>query len=169
MPDVLRIVPSSVELKAGDSQAFEARDQNGAVLNVTWSTADGNGGTIEEGTGLFRAPRQIYKARRIAVLARRLDDQKVTTQGAAVVDLDPSRSWVPIFGGLWIGLFSALVTVLLFFWTELCPQCAPPRLLISPPIVTLSAGQGQQFVASAAATWTNTVVIRLPREVGMLP
>jgi hypothetical protein len=161
--DPLNIVPLSVELKGGDSQAFEARDATGnPVAGLTWSIQDRNLGSIGADDGVYAAPARVYKTRRLAVLARRLqngDDGKeiVTAQGSAEIVLDPSRSWVPFFGGLWIVLFAALVTGLLLFWNELCPQCSAPRLLISPPIVTLGAGQAQQFVASAAATWTNSV------------
>lgn len=157
MSDILTVVPASVELTAGDSQIFEARDQNGLLVSdVTWSVPTKRGGTI--GTdGTYAAPSSVYRARRVAVLARRLDGNKVTAQGRAEINLDPARSWVPFFGGLWIVLFFAFLGSLLVLWNELCPQCSPPRLLISPPIVTLSAGQAQQFVASAAATWTNSV------------
>jgi hypothetical protein len=157
--DLLTIVPSTVELKAGDSQAFEARDQTGQpVSDVTWSVPEKSVGAIGAKDGTYVAPSPIFKVRRLPVLARKVDDNgHVVAQGSAVLDLDPLRSWVPIFGGLWIVMFTALVTLLLWFWPELCPQCPPPRLLISPPVVTLTGGQAQQFVASAAATWTNTV------------
>ena len=132
MPDLLNIVPSSVELKGGDSQAFEARDATGnPVAGVTWSMQDRNVGSIGADDGVYVAAARVYKTRRLAVLARKLqkgDDGKetVTAQGNAEIILDPSRSWVPFFGGLWIVLFVALVTGLLLFWTELCPQCSPP-------------------------------------------
>jgi hypothetical protein len=157
--DILTIVPSSVELRAGDSQVFEARDQNGqAVSGVTWSLPENSVGTIGANDGTYTAPSPVYGGRRLAVLARKVDTNgTVTAQGSATIDLDSTRSWVPLFGGLWIALFVALVTLLLVFWTELCPQCSLPRLQISPPVVTLTRGQAQQFVASAAATWTNTV------------
>jgi hypothetical protein len=77
--------------------------------------------------------------------------------GHAVVELDPTRSWVPLLGIFWFLLFGALLTVLFAGWKALCLQCSPPGLLVSPPLVTLTRGEAQQFMANASASWTNTV------------
>jgi hypothetical protein len=38
----------------------------------------------------------------------------------------------------------------------LCPNCGSPSLLVSPPVLTLAAGQAHQFAANASVSWTNT-------------
>src|SRR5690606_3056453 len=100
---------------------------------------------------------RIFKARTVHLRAERIQNGTVVAEGSAIVELDALRSWVPVFGGLWLVLFVGLLGSLLFFWPSLCLQCSPPGLSISPPIVTLTRGQAQQFVANAAVTWTNTV------------
>ena len=63
MSDLLTIVPSTVELKAGDSQAFEARDQTGQpVSDVTWALPAKSVGSIGEKDGTYVAPAPIFQA-----------------------------------------------------------------------------------------------------------
>lgn len=101
MPDLLNIVPSSVELKGGDSQAFEARDATGnPVAGVTWSMQDRNAGSIGADDGVYAAAARVYKTRRLAVLARQLQKgadgkETVTAQGSAEIG---RTEWTEIHG-----------------------------------------------------------------------
>jgi len=164
--NVLKIVPAGAELGPGDTQAFEAIGEDGKpAARVTWSVAEEKIGHFAAGAGgVYSAPSRFYRSRRLAIVARVMvpdpgkSGQEIEdARGSATIDLDPARSWVPILGAGWVLLFAALLSLLLANWSQLCPQCSPPGLAVSPPVVTLAGGQAQQFVASAPATWTNTV------------
>ena len=108
--------------------------------------------------GVFSAPSGFYRSRRIAIVARVKGDKgSELARGTATIELDPVPSWVPWLGIGWVVLFGVVLSVILWKWERLCPQCTPPGISVSPPVVTLGSGQAQQFLASAAATWTNTV------------
>jgi hypothetical protein len=155
----LRVVPPTVELSSGESQVFEAYGEDGKPAgNLKWSVAREGVGTIVPESGVYSAPARAYRSRRLAVVAKQIDDKGIETgRGSAVVDIDQSRTWIPLLGGGWIVFFVLLLLTLLLRWQDLCPQCEPSGLLISPPVVTLSRGQAQQFLTNATVTWTNTV------------
>ena len=156
---MLKIVPAIVELRPGESQVFEAYEQNGQpATNVTWTLLPPGRGTLGSANdiGVYSTPSTFFSTQRVAIVAEQ-NNQGVLARGSAVVDLDPSRSWVPYLGAGQVLLFLILLGVLVWRWSDLCPQCGPPGLFVSPPVVTLGPGQSQQFLANAEATWTNTV------------
>jgi hypothetical protein len=175
----LTIQPADAQLMPGDTQAFEALDENNApVANVQWSvfSDDKLGWFPSKNVGVLRVKDRFYRSHRIAIAAEVVADNPAKNEedrkskdalsdpagrqlarGSAMIELDPVPSWVPFLGGGWVVLFFALLALLVFNWSRLCPQCTPPGISVSPPVVTLGAGQAQQFVASATATWTNTV------------
>jgi hypothetical protein len=155
----LKVVPATVELKAGETQAFEALGiDHQPADRVKWTVAEPGFGHIDEASGVYSAPSRVFTARRLAIVATQHDPEgKEIARGSAVVELDPARSWTPVLGTGWVALFALLLSVLLWKWPELCVQCAPPGVFVSPPVVTLTKGQAQQFLANAAVTWTNTV------------
>ena len=168
--EALRIVPAQVELKPGESQVFEAFFGDKPARGVKWvahATASGRkkagGDKVASGTpltdGVYKAPRRVWRAGRIVVVARQsgTEESQELGRGSATIDLDPGRTWTPIFGTAWIALFGGLLWILFANWTALCPKCAPRGLRIAPPLVTLTSGQAQQFVASAQSTWVNSV------------
>jgi hypothetical protein len=157
MPFVaLTVRPSSVELKAGESQAFEALvDGDTRAENVQWTITE-SFGKVDEKLGIYCAPERMFRSRRITIVATRKDADG-EARGSAVIELDPSRSWITLVGAWWVALFFLLLVPLFLYWRVVCPSCTPPGLFISPPVVTLGKGQAQQFLTNAAVTWTNTV------------
>jgi hypothetical protein len=157
----LKVKPATVELKPGETQAFQAYiDDRTPAGNVTWTIAERDFGTVVPESGIYSAPYRVFRARRLTIVASQRDpedDKKEIGRGSGVIDIDASRSWTPIFGAGWLALFFAIVFFLLRFWPSLCLQCGPRGLLISPPVVTLTRGEAQQFLTNAPVTWTNTV------------
>ena len=154
----LKVTPSAVELKAGESQAFEARTEDGGVaLPVVWSLT--GPGAIDEAKGVYTAPPRIFAARRVTVVAESTTQATGSAgpmRGSASVELNPVRDWIPVLGVYWIAVLAAILLALGLRWSWLCPDCAPQPVLVSPPIVTLTRGQALQFVANADVAWTNT-------------
>jgi len=153
----LKVTPATVELKAGESQAFDASQDGQPVPGVTWSLVDKEWGILDKERGVYRAPRWIFTARRVTIIAERTNGgPSAGGRGSAVIELDPVRDWIPFLGIYWIVVLAGLMLTMGLGWSWLCPSCGDPGLLVSPPLLTLAGGQAHQFVANADVTWTNT-------------
>jgi hypothetical protein len=107
------VIPTSVSLKAGESQQFEATvvgDPNNAV---TWVTSPGLG---QMQTGAYTAPANIKDPATVTITARSAADQ--TKLGSAAVHLVPGQpfwAWVLTVGVYLSGLF-LLALPLVLYW-----------------------------------------------------
>jgi hypothetical protein len=82
MPNnILQVSPASVELQAGESQAFTAVDSSGSqAAGVEWSIVPEGG--IDKVTGVYSAPFMIFRPRRLTVIARQIDQNQKETARA---------------------------------------------------------------------------------------
>ncbi len=146
----LEVRPQTASLTAGQNQQFGAF-QNGQPVKVAWSLqpSSKDAGTIEE-LGIYTAPRQIFRTRKVAVVARAADG----SLGSAIVELVPLAFWTHFLGAY---LLASLILILLMVtlgWEKLCPTCQAKTIRISPPVVTLGPSQSQLFTANVPVHWT---------------
>ncbi len=150
MEKSLAVSPKSILLRAHQSQAFEVSGID-PTETVKWSI-EPKAGEIDEDKGVYKAPPRFWIGKRITVTAT-----CGTRVGHAQVELSAVVFWTWILGLYWVLLAGGLFAIIIGLWADMCPVCKPPDLVISPPIVTLTAGRQQQFTANRPVSWANPI------------
>jgi len=140
---LFQVTPKNISLQARQTQAFHAM---GAAGRVVWSIAP-ESGRIDQ-NGVYTAPLLALRHTNVTVKA-----QDGPRFDAANVTLNPGWFWLHFLGTYWLAWAALLLAVLLGRWEQLCPNCRPPDLLVSPPVATVTASQPLRFTATAPVVW----------------
>lgn len=142
----LTVSPKSVSIQSGQTQTFQAL-LDGSPTPVDWSVV--GQGKIDK-DGVYSPPVILISTAKDVVIARSSGGRLPAT---AEVELVPLIYWRRFIGRYLLIVFTLLIIAVFWFWESLCTTCTPDRVLVSPPVVTLTKGQAQQFIANADVDW----------------
>ncbi len=155
----LIIRPSSVVLTANQSQKFSALDASNTALaaaDVKWSIRPSSRSGKIGPDGVYESPRSIALQRNVVVVAERKPQSGSPASaeyGTAEVTLSSGSRYGNLLGLYLLALVIGLLAMLLFGWGKIC-ECGDFEVLISPPVVTLTASQPQRFEANTRVEWS---------------
>jgi len=150
-PSPLTVVPSSPTLIRGQAQPFEALPKDD---QTRWSQAPEAGkkyGTVDAVTGVYVAPKHVFLAKSIVLIATR--GQQFAT---ATVTISSSPFWTALLGIFWVISAALLLLAAVYYWPGRTAVDVAPR--VSPPAVYLAQNDTQQFMiagltANPGVTW----------------
>src|SRR5262245_43574328 len=138
----LKVLPATVELSAGDVQAFSVDPAN---TRVKWELMPPDAGKISA-TGAYWAPKNITRPRSVIVTAVSADRSQY---GVSTITLSDTPSKISLVG--WYGVVVAvyLGVILLLLWSFMSAPAPQHMIVVSPPIVTLDATKEEQIQFTA--------------------
>ena len=145
----IKVVPEDCDQPPGDSRVFTVEPP---AQEVDWSITPPSAGTITA-AGAYTATSHPEETKTVVITATRRGH--VEHHGNATVHLMSVSFYINWLVGYWIVAGLLFVSMIVFLWPELGVFQKSADFVLSPPIVTLGAGQRQQFTATSMGAMTN--------------
>jgi hypothetical protein len=149
-PPDLKVLPASVELKAGQPDHFTV-EPKAYASEVTWTLEPSSAGTLSE-RGDYVAPKWVPFDQKALVVA---SWQKRHAHATVTLSSEGFKRGVLV--GYWLVFIAGLSVSLFLLWPRICAVTREARSMrVVPALVTLKPGDQQQFQAWSSGTTNQT-------------